>query len=206
MKVTEKAEWDRKIDAVLGPNKQVNVFMVRSLFGDWKLPVFIDVEATKDPNEPKLPKGVKNPPKIPKFLLMQIIVQLEALGIKVLSTVCDMGGDNQGLAKELGINTNNVTFPNPWDPERPVYFSFDFVHGFKNLRNHLLDDTVTFNGVRINKSDILKLRGKTEIRGGFKLEDQHFYCKGQDRQVGKLEIIDIAFSLNFWTPDTVFKS
>ena len=30
--------------------------------------------------------------------------------------------------------------------------------------------------------DILKPRGVTEIRGGFKLEDVHFYCKKQDRQ------------------------
>ena len=42
---------------------------------------------------------------------MQIIIQLEAIGVKVLSTVCDMGGDNQALANELGITTENVTFP-----------------------------------------------------------------------------------------------
>ena len=188
MHLTEKAEWDRKIDAVLGPNRQANVFFIRSIFGSWKMPVYVDFEPTKDPNDPKLPKGTKKLPKIPKFLLMQIIIQLEAIGIKVMSTVCDMSGDNQALAKELGINTNNVTFPNPWEPERPVFFSFDWVHGFKNLRNHLLDDNVTINGVMVNKLDILKLRGVTEIRGGFKLEDQHFYCKGQDRQVVKYAV------------------
>ena len=75
-------------------------------------------------------------------LLMQIIIQLEAIGIKVLSTVCDMGSDNQSLANELGITPQNITFPNPWLPERHIYFSFDFVHGFKNLRNHFLDDRV----------------------------------------------------------------
>ena len=110
---------------------------------------------------------------------MQIIVQLEAIGIKVLSTVSDMGGDNQALAKELGIMPDNVTFPNSWDPSRPIFFAYDWVHFFKNLRNHLLDDTVTINGVRVTKQDILKLRGKTEIRGGFKLEDVHFYRKNK---------------------------
>ena len=36
--------------------KLINVFIVQSLFGDWKLPVFIDCEATKNPTEPKLKK------------------------------------------------------------------------------------------------------------------------------------------------------
>ena len=76
MHLTEKAEWDRKTDAILGPNRQANVFMIRSLYGNWKMPVYIDFEPTKDPNAPKLPKGTKKLPKIPKFLLMQIIVQL----------------------------------------------------------------------------------------------------------------------------------
>ena len=66
--------------------------------------------------------------------------------------------------------------------DRQVFFAFDWVHGFKNLRNHLLDDRVTISGVTISKQDILKLRGKTEIRGGFKLEDVHFHCKKQDHQ------------------------
>ena len=74
MKIQEKAEWCRKMDACLGPNKQANVFMIRSLVGNWKLPIYIDFEPTKDPNEPKLPKGTIKPPKIPSFLLMQIIV------------------------------------------------------------------------------------------------------------------------------------
>ena len=183
MHLTEKAEWDRKTDAILGPNRQANVFMIRSIYGNWKMPVYIDFEPTKDPNAPKLPKGTKKLPKIPKFLLMQIIVQLEAIGIKVVSTVCDMSGDNQGLATSLGINTQNVTFENPWDSDRQIYFAFDWVHGFKNLRNHLLDDRVTINGVTVDKSDILKLRGITEVRGGFKLEDVHFYCKNQARSL-----------------------
>ena len=135
--------------------------MVRSLYGNWKLPVYIDFEPTKDPNQTKLPKGTKKLPKIPKILLMQIIIQLEAIGIKVLTTVSDMGGDNQALARELGITTENISFTNPWDPDRQIYFSYDWVHGFKNLRNHLLDDRVTINGVTVSKVDLLKLRGIT---------------------------------------------
>ena len=64
MKVVEKCEWDRKTDSLLGPNKKANVFMVRSLFGNWKFPVYIDFEPTKNPNDPKLPKGATKLPKI----------------------------------------------------------------------------------------------------------------------------------------------
>ena len=39
MHLTEKAEWDRKVDCMLGPNRQANVFMVRSLYGNWKFPL-----------------------------------------------------------------------------------------------------------------------------------------------------------------------
>ena len=88
------------------------------------------------------------------------------IGIRVLITTCDQAGSNQAVAKSLGIFPNkktsktlgvehdpeNVTFPNPWDQEREVFFSFDWVHAFKNLRNHLLDDTVEIEkGIKVNR-------------------------------------------------------
>ena len=179
MKLMQRAEWDQKIDAVIGPHKQAQTFMVRSLTGKWKLPVYVDFDM----------------PVISKSLLLQIIFQLESIGIKIMITTCDQAGGNQALAKslgifadkktceELGVEQENVTFTNPWDSERDVFFSYDWVHAFKNLRNHMLDDTMTLQkGVNINRADLLKLRGKTEVRGAFKLEDIHFYCKNQDRQ------------------------
>ena len=87
MKLHEHGDWDRKMDAVLGPNKQAQTFMVKSLTGKWKFPVYIDFDT----------------PVIPKSLLFQIIFQLEMIGIKVLITVCDQAGGNQALAKSLGI-------------------------------------------------------------------------------------------------------
>ena len=180
MKIDGRAEYDRKMDAVLGPHKQAQTFMVRSLIGKWKFPVYVDFDTP-----------------VTKSLLLQVIFQLEMIGIKVLITTCDQAGSNQAVAKSFGIfpskktskdlgidhDPENVTFTNPWDNERQVFFSYDFVHAFKNLRNHLLDDTVEIeDGVKVNKTDLLKLQGKTEVRGAWKLEDIHFYCKKQDRQ------------------------
>ena len=180
MKLVERAQWDRKIDAVIGPHKQAQVFMLRSLIGDWKLPVYVEFDT-----------------KVTKSLLLQIIFQIEMIGIKVMITTCDQAGGNQGLAKSLGIfpskktseelgvdhDPENVSFTNPWDNERQVLFAFDWIHAFKNLRNHMLDDEMTIKkGKTIRREDLLTIKGKTEIRGAFKLDDIHFYCKQQDRQ------------------------
>ena len=180
MKLSERGQWDQKTDAVIGPYKQAQTFMVKSLTGTWKLPVYVDFDTP-----------------VTKSLLLQIIFQLEMIGVRILITTCDQAGANQGLAKALGIfptkktskelgvehDPENVTFTNPWDSDREIFFSFDWVHAFKNLRNHLLDDEATIEkGVTVSRADLLKLRGKTEVRGAWKLEDIHFYCKNQDRQ------------------------
>ena len=69
-----------------------------------------------------------------KEALFEIINELEKVGISILSTTCDQGGENNGLAKNLNINLDNVTFENPADKERDIAFTFDFIHAFKNVR------------------------------------------------------------------------
>ena len=44
-----------------------------------------------------------------KEALFEIINELEKVGISILSTTCDQGGENNGLAKNLNINLDNVT-------------------------------------------------------------------------------------------------
>ena len=39
MKIEERACRDKKMDAVLGPDKQAQQIMVRSIGGDWKVPI-----------------------------------------------------------------------------------------------------------------------------------------------------------------------
>ena len=68
MKLMERAEWDQKIDAVIGPHKQAQTFMVRSLTGKWKFPVYVDFDTGN----------------IPKSLLFQIIFQLSIFDEYVL--------------------------------------------------------------------------------------------------------------------------
>ena len=58
------------------------------LIGKWKFPVYVDFDTP-----------------VTKSLLLQVIFQLEMIGIQVLITTCDQAGSNQAVAKEFGILT-----------------------------------------------------------------------------------------------------
>ena len=70
---------DKTIDAVIDKHSQAQTVFVRSLFGDWKMPVYVgfDKQVTVD-------------------LLNEIIIRVEDIGIRVHATVCDMAGKNRG--------------------------------------------------------------------------------------------------------------
>ena len=60
---------------------------MRSLYGDWKLPIFVAFDQAVTPQ-----------------IYNQILFELGAIGIRVTISVCDQGPRNEGLAKELGIS------------------------------------------------------------------------------------------------------
>ena len=114
----------------------------------------------------------------------QCILHLEGIKIKVLLSVCDQGPRNVGLAKALGVSKTNVRVPNPYDSSRFVLFSYDFVHIFKNIRNHLLDDFFKLDGVTMDKTefeDLLKEVNFASLRM-VKLKPLHINCQQSDRQ------------------------
>ena len=172
MQVANIGEIDRKLDMVVGPNKNVQVVMVRGIAASWKFPVFLDFDF---------------PMNVPT--LSQIICSLEAINVQVLITVCDQGGSNEGLAKRLKITPEDTSFRNPFDSARSIFFAFDYVHVYKNLRNHLMDNVAEFeDGTKTSKKDfqILKETVSGEITCGYKITDLHLDCAGTDRQVVKL--------------------
>ena len=57
------------------------------------------------------------------------------------------------MATELGITKENSRFPHPKDPNRILIWLYDFVHIYKNIRNHLLDDVVQLPCGKIVCSD-----------------------------------------------------
>ena len=114
MYTKNKCGLDTKLQMVMGPSKNVQCLQVRSLVGKLKWPYFY---------KPQYPMSKK--------CLNKLIFELESFDFKVLLSVCDQGGDNEGLQKSLKITTeNNVdVFSNPFDPARNVLFAFDWWHG-----------------------------------------------------------------------------
>jgi hypothetical protein len=152
----------------VGPHKMVQTLIVRGVASAWKFPVYADFDTA-----------------LLEQVMLEIIVTLECLGLKVLISTCDQGPKNVGLCGALGVSVENVFFENPYDNSRKVIFTYDFVHAFKNLRNHFMDDVVVFDdGAIIFKSDFEELLVKvnSEISCGYKITEHHLNCQQSDRQ------------------------
>lgn len=172
MKISESAIYDSRLDAVLGPNKYVNQILVRGIFKNWSYPIYLDFDMPLSKHE-----------------YNQCIFHLEEIGAKVLISACDQGPQNIALAKELGVSINKQKVENPFDASRFVLFSFDFIHIFKNLRNHLLDDFCKLDGIIFAKEDFEDLLKKLPFGTlGIKLKPRHLNCKMSDRQNVRLAV------------------
>ena len=148
--------------------------MIRSLYGSWKLPIYLDFDQAVTPD-----------------IYNQILYELGAIGIRVCLSVCDQGPRNESLAKALGITPSKTWIKHPFNPDWDVYFSYDFVHLFKSFRNNTMDKTLVFeDGTKVSKQDfedLLKIC-KTEISSGSHLNDKMLNCAGTERQSVSLAV------------------
>ena len=129
----------RNVTFILGPHRSAQVICVRSLTSSWKYPIYV---AFDSPVTPEIYK--------------EIIMELEQIGIHLLMTACDQGSKNEGLAKRLGVTKDKFWIQNPADPSRIVLWSYDFIHVFKNDRNHTLDQTKLLgDGRSFSKQDFI---------------------------------------------------
>ena len=124
--------------------------MIRGLVEDYQFPIFFGFDIA-----------------VRKELFDQTVIMIENVGGKCLASTSDQGGDNIGLKNELGITEDNVTYPNPAHPSRPIYFLFDFVHIYKNLRNNMLDHTMI-------------LPDKTRIKALVHFRQLFNHCRGNE--------------------------
>ena len=122
-----------------------------------------------------------------KYLLHQIINDIESIGCKVLACTMDQAGGNEGLQSSLSVTVTKPWFANPFDPSRKIFFLFDYVHVFKNTRNHTLDKTITLEDgtVLAPKKHFKQLQQfcrSNEISAGSYLKDILLDCQSSDRQ------------------------
>ncbi len=77
-----------------------------------------------------------------KRLLTEVTVELEKIGVQIVSVVLDLGGKNGTVWKELGVSHVHPSFKNPFNASRTVWVFADAPHLFKLLRNHFIDDGI----------------------------------------------------------------
>ena len=77
-----------------------------------------------------------------------IIRKVQAAGYHVITVSTDMHQGNQGLARKLGVTTENPYFPNPSVSRsgESIYWLYDAPHLLKLMRNWLLDDGFRLKG------------------------------------------------------------
>jgi hypothetical protein len=163
-------EFDTREKVVYGPNKKLQMAIVRGLTHPWKQPIYFDFDK-----------------KMTKDLLFDIIRHSESCGIKVIGVTFDLG--NPTIIKELALSPTNFSFRNPVDPTREVFVFLDAPHLLKLIRNHLVDEGMEFelNNEKFvvcqkDFEDILALdSGELKLTKG-KLREEHVHCKKSTRQ------------------------
>jgi len=167
VKVKGVYEYNQMTDEVVGPHSQMQVVMIRGLFSNWKQPIFIDFDT-----------------QMTSATLTNIISNVEENGYDVRAIVCDMGGGNQGLWKELGISIKRPWFSLGGQKKRIHAFA-DTPHLLKLTRNWLLDKGFDLGGGEIVNADPLKAliaQDNGELKVCHKLSALHVECEGARRQ------------------------
>ena len=152
-------------DRVVGPHSDMNVLMVRGLYGNYKVPIWAGYDE-----------------KMTKDILEEAIKALSEVGFHVIAVVCDMGTKNDQVKKELGVTIEQPWFQNPCAdrPNARVFWYHCMPHLFKLMRNHFLDQGFVFGltGTRVGKEHMEQLFEKiyadgNELTPAKKLSDQH---------------------------------
>ena len=168
--IKKTIDYDNSSDQILGPNSSSNVVLVRGIGGkSFKIPVWyrFGYNLTKDE-------------------LLTIINKLNDIGLTVVSTTCDMGPSNRGLAKSLGVSKDQPYFLPPDHQDKPVFFLYDTPHLLKLIRLHFLDKGfILKSGTTINKNMLVAIHSAikgNDIVAGHHLTDAHIHVKRQDQQ------------------------
>ena len=158
MGVKYYADFDQKLQRLLGPHKNVLVVKIRGLVKEWSFPLFTAFDFLMD-----------------QKTFLDIIARLYQINFVVHYTVCDMSTKNTALIskKNFDISPRKPYLIHPENENLNVYFSFDIIHCLKNLTNHVRDDYFKIqDGTIFDVSDfqaVIDKRGLQEISIGYYL-------------------------------------
>jgi hypothetical protein len=116
------------------------VFMVQSIYSGWKQPVAYYF--TKD--------SIKS--KDLRYLIREVIEQLQLIGITVACTVCDQGPTNRGALKLLKQESSyDVEEPFFSVNQQKIVSLYDAPHLLKSIRNALARYTIKYRDNKVAK-------------------------------------------------------
>ena len=75
---------------------------------------------------------------MPKDVLLEVILGIDACGGDVVSITCDQGPKNGTLANELGITLDTIYFEHPLTATKKIYWIQDIIHLIKLCRYKLV--------------------------------------------------------------------
>ena len=145
-------------DRVVGPYSDMNVMMVRGLYGNYKVPIWAGYDK-----------------KMTKEILETAIKALSEVGFHVIAVVCDMGTKNDQCKKELGVTMEKPWFQNPCaeSPNERVFWYHCIPHLMKLMRNHFLEQGfVLGTGTKIGKEHMEKFFDKLNADGNDLIPDK----------------------------------
>lgn len=98
-------------------------------------------------------------------LILQVIREIEAAGVKIISLTGDGLAANIVAYEKLGVrfDLNQPYFQSPTYPDQKIYIIFDACHGLKLIRKHFSLDKIYYNGQLINWNFVDILENKQSL-------------------------------------------
>lgn len=161
-------EYNQANDSIIGPHGHMQVVFARGLYDNFKQPIYAKCDQ-----------------KMTSEILCGLIKRLHDIGYRVVACSSDLGGGNQGLRTELGVDINKPWFEHPSDPTKKVYMFADAPHVLKLIRNWLIDYGFNFeDGSKISIEPLKEIlaQDKGEFKMLHKLILDNIDAEGAERQ------------------------
>lgn len=167
--VAQDWSYDIGNDTLFDPKRSVQCAMIRGLIKPWKQLVFYELNCD-----------------MTRYILFNIILEVEADGFVVVAVVSDLGPTDLRLWKTVDINVNNTSFSNPYVSNRPIFVFACAPHLLKLIRNNLLDHRFTLHGnskPTVTNSSVREIiiRSEYDLKTSHRLSHKHINVEGAKR-------------------------
>lgn len=163
--------------------KSICVFMLSSLFGNWKQVIYYIIVEKNAPTN------------ILKEKLFEIINICDMIGLNVRAVVCDQATANQKTYKNLGVTIEEPYFKHG---NKKVFCLFDIPHLFKSIRNNLMKyNLVTSQGEKASWNvlrELYNIEKASNTKMCPKLTNKHIHPNRFEKMSVKLAVQAISAS------------